>query len=103
MGSNNPTLYKNLAEFNSKPSTILSVNAVEWAILRVFSCFCCVEWTATFEQQSNSTGLSPYFNFGCFPNVIFIHKARQSDHIQGLCHADRRWTRSVVIDLRLTP
>lgn len=74
MGSNNPTLYKNLAEINSKPSTILSVNAVEWAILRVFSCFCCVEWTATFEQQSNSTGLSPHFQLWLFSILYFNTK-----------------------------
>ena len=60
-GHHNPTLYKNLAEINSKPSIILSVNAVEWAILRVFSSFCCVKRTATFEQQYNSTGLSTYY------------------------------------------
>ena len=70
-GHHNPTLYKNLAEINSKPSIILSANAVEWAILRVFSSFCCVEWTATFEQQSNSTGLSPHFQLWLFSVLYF--------------------------------
>ena len=71
MGSNNPTLYKHLAEINSKPSTILSANAVEWAILRVFSSFCCFE---RLRLNNNIIALDfrpTIFLFGCFQRFTF--------------------------------
>ena len=103
MGSNNPTLYKNLAKINSNPSTILAANAVEWAILGVFSSFCCVERTATFEQQYNSTGLSIYY----FPLWLFSTFYFKTKHTKPISRAKARDDRcrawSVVIDLHPTP
>ena len=103
MGSNNPTLYNNLAEINSKPSTILSVNTVEWTILRVFSSFCCVERAATFEQQYNSTGLSIYY-FSLWLFSTFYFNTKHTNPIsRAKARDDRCRARSVVIDLRPTP